>query len=382
MYRVSYVVLLLIGVAGAWAFVSARTTTIERRARAQRAEVGGFFEEWVAVDNTSIIPKAWVELRSDSNLAEHAARRGFFLGPHARRSWTLRTECTTRGKFILGDILVATGDPFGLFQASARYHSGSTVIVYPRTVEFNPPPPVPGQLPGGAQQRGQVPFVTPTAAGVREYQPSDPFNRIHWPTTARIGRLMVKEFELDPFADIWIALDLNRFVHHGRRQESTEEYAVTLAASLARQFLTQNRALGLLAQGEVLQPDRGIRQLSKVLELFAMVKADRWESLAELISNESLHLSRLSTLVVVTPAVDETWVNVCHQLLQRGAHVLVVLLEPSTFGGPTGSIDVIGSLAAATIPTYLVKRGDPLESVFLNGGSTAVSGRWPLAVSA
>lgn len=36
------------------------------------------------------------------------------------------------------------------------------------------------------------------------------FNHIHWPTTARARRLMTKEFELDPSADIWLYLDLQR----------------------------------------------------------------------------------------------------------------------------------------------------------------------------
>ena len=235
MYRVSYVVLLLIVLSWAWAFIGSRTLAVERRNRAQRAQVGGYFEEWVAVDNTWYLPKPWVEIRSDSSLSDHEVRRGFFLGPRARRSWTLRTLCTSRGKFTLGDIVVSTGDPFGLFQRQVRIGSEVTVIIYPRTVDFMTPGHIPGQLPGGAQQRGYVPFVTPTVAGVRDYQPSDSYNRIHWPSTARMGHLMSKEFELDPFADIWVVLDLHRFAHYGQGAESTEEYAVTVAASLARE---------------------------------------------------------------------------------------------------------------------------------------------------
>lgn len=364
MYRVSYVVLLLIVLSWAWALVNVRTVSVERRSRAQRAQVGGYFEEWVAVDNTWFVPKPWVEIRSDSNLTEHAVRQGFFLGPKARRSWTLRTQCTTRGKFTLGDIVVGTGDGFGLFQRQIRFPSETTVLVYPRTVDFTEQGHVPGELPGGTRQSGPVPFVTPSAATVRDYQPTDPFNRIHWPSTARTGRLMVKEFELDPFADIWIALDLNRYVHFGRGAESTEEYGVTVAASLARHFLMQNRSVGFIAQDELLHPDRGIRQLTKVLELLALVRADRWQSLTEALSGESMRLSRLTTLVVVTPSVDADWVTVCQHLKHRGVSVLVALVESATFGSGHASIEIVGALAAASIPTYLVKRGEPIEALF------------------
>lgn len=363
MYRVVYVLLFLLILSRWWALIAARTVAVERRSRAQRAQVGGFFEEWVAVDNTSIVPKPWVELRSESSLAAHAVRRGFFMPPHGRRSWTLRTECATRGKFSLGDIVVATGDPFGLFTRRVRFPSDNTVVVYPRTVDFTTAAQIPGELAGGTQRRGYVSYVTPTAAGVREYQPDDPMNRIHWPSTARTGRLMVKEFEPDPFADIWIALDLNRRPHFGRGPDSTEEYAVTVAASLGRHFLMQNRSVGLLVQNEVVPSDRGSRQLTKLLELLAVVRADRWQTFGEMLSAESLRLNRQTTLVAVTPSVETDWVAVCQHLTDRGVHVMVALVESATFGSGVSSIEIVSSLAAGSIPTYLVKRGEPLEGL-------------------
>jgi uncharacterized protein (DUF58 family) len=174
---------------------------------------------------------------------------------------------------------------------------------------------------------------------------------------------MVKEFELDPFSDIWVVLDLDGRWHYGHGPESTEEYSVTAAASLAKHFLMQNRSVGLLAQREVLPPDRGIRQLTKVLELLAVVRTDHRESLTELLSAESMRLSRLATLVVVTPSVDGSWVTVCQHLAERSVKVLVALVESATFGSGIAAIDVVGSLAAASVPTYLVKRGEPLEAL-------------------
>jgi uncharacterized protein (DUF58 family) len=149
----------------------------------------------------------------------------------------------------------------------------------------------------------------------------------------------------------------------GRGEDSTEEYAVTVAASLARHFLIENRAVGLMMQGQVLHPDRGTRQLTKVLDILAVVQANRWETFDELLQGESMRISRLSTVLVVTPSVDAGWVSVCQYLMQRGVSVLATLIEPATFGGSAGSIDVVGSLAAANIPTYLVKHGEPLEGL-------------------
>lgn len=366
MYRVTYVLAGLLIVSAAWSLVNVRTLSVERRIRAQRAYVGGYFEEWVAVDNTSWIPKPWAEIRSQSNYSAHAVQKGFSLGPKARRSWTIRTECTVRGKFKLGDVSITTGDPFGLFQRRVEFPSDTTVLIYPRTVEFVTPLNIPGQLPGGARQSGQVHYITPTASSVREYQPSDAFNRIHWPTTARTGRLMVKEFELDPFADVWIAVDFHREVHAGRGAESTEEYAVTVGASFARHFLIQNRSVGMLTQHEVIPPDRGTRQLTKIFELLAIARADRWQPFDELLAAESMRLNRMVTLVAITPSTEPRWVEVVEHLVQRGVHVIVALVEASTFGRSTSVIETVGALAAANVPTYLVKRGEPLENLLIS----------------
>ncbi len=125
---------------------------------------------------------------------------------------------------------------------------------------------------------------------MRDYQPGDSFNRISWRASARTGRMMVKEFELDPTADVWVVLDLDARAHvRGLIRDlahddplanllanATEEYAVTVAASLARHFINQNRTVGLMAAGqhrEIIPTDRA-RQLLKVLEALAVLRAE------------------------------------------------------------------------------------------------------------
>ena len=108
---------------------------------------------------------------------------------------------------------------------------------------------VDGELTGGALQGERVQHTTTNVSGVREYQPGDTFNRIHWKTSARQRQLMVKEFELDPFADIWLVLDLDQSTMAGSGVESVEEYAVTICASLAKYFLDENRAVGFVLPG-------------------------------------------------------------------------------------------------------------------------------------
>jgi uncharacterized protein (DUF58 family) len=217
--------------------------------------------------------------------------------------------------------------------------------------------------------------VTPNASGVRPYESGDSFNRIHWRSTARTGDLMVKLFELDPASDVWVILDLHRDVHTGEGDDSSEEYGVRIAASVARYFLTANRSVGFMSYGrafDVIEADRGIQQYTRILESLAMARSWGDAPLNDLLSNEARRFGRHTTVIVITPSTDETWVAGLAALQARGVKVAAIVLEASTFGEAESALGVVASLAGADVFTYLVKRSDDLPSAL---GAAAEAGQ-------
>jgi uncharacterized protein (DUF58 family) len=300
----------------------------------------------------------------------------------------VRTTCRERGVFRLGPLSIATSDPFGLFRITRYLDQTSSIVVYPATVDLRAFSPPIGRLIGGDAVRRRTHHVTTNVAGVRDYAPGDSFGRIHWRSTARKDRLIVKEFELDPTADIWIFVDMYREVQVGqpdwgdeagielpalfrpRRRRlqlkpTTEEYTVTVAASLAQHFIRQNRAVGLVAYGqqrEVLPADRGERQLTKILECLAVLRAQGSIPIAQALAIETDRLGRGMTIVVVTPAADDRWVLITRDLTRRGLRSIAVMIDPTTFGQGFGIEKVLELLKASNTPTYVVRRDEPLES--------------------
>jgi uncharacterized protein (DUF58 family) len=279
-------------------------------------------------------------------------------------------------------MLLRSGDPFGLFPRYQLISETEDLLVYPATVDLSHFALPVGELPGGSAIQRRTPFVTPNAASVRDYFPGDAFNRIAWRATARTGRPMVKEFELDPTADLWIVLDLDASVQAGALGgamiptiqtgdvplsfwlDSTEEYGVTIAASLARHFLNQNRNVGLIANGArttVIPADRGGRQMLKILEQLALVRANGEMPFSELLLAEGGLFTRNSTVIAITPSTDEGWVQAMINIVTRNVQSVAVAIEPSTFGGQGSSLMVVSDLASVNIPTYLVKYGDDIS---------------------
>lgn len=348
-----------------WANWNVTGLELRRRHRATRIQVGDSFVEQAILESRpgpgQWWPRLWLELHDSSDLPGHHLDGVMSLGPVGHKVWELRSQCTRRGRFSLGPVWVTSGDPFGIFRASRKLTDQTNIVVYPKAVALPRFGRVPGELPGGSLQGQRVQFSTPNVSSVREYRPGDAFNRIHWPTTARINRLMVREFELDPTADVWIVLDLNVDVHTGTGLESTEEYAVTAAASLARHLLDQGRAVGLVSQTATLPADRGPRQAERILEVLALVQGTSPLSLAAMLSAETSRFARSSTLIVITPSTAEGWARFCQALAGRGVRATAVLIEAATFGRAPSTLLLVSSLAAAHLPTYLVKRGDRLD---------------------
>jgi uncharacterized protein (DUF58 family) len=360
-----YALGLLVASSALWANMNVAGLELRRRHRTSRIQVGDTFIEQAVLEALpgpgQWWPRLWLELHDASDFPGHHLDGVLSLGPVAHKAWELRSVCTRRGRFSLGPVWVTSGDPFGIFHVSRKLTDGTNVVVYPRTVPLPRFGRLPGELPGGSLQGQRVQFSTPNVSSVREYRPGDAFNRIHWPTSARISRLMVREYELDPTADIWIVLDLNGDVQAGVGVESSEEYAVTVAASLARHLLNQGRSVGLVSQTATLPADRGPRQAERILEVLAIVRAASHLTLEGMLLAETSRFARSSTLIVVTSSTAEAWARFCQALGGRGVHSNAVLVEAATFGSAPSTLLLVSSLAAAHIPTYLVKRGDALE---------------------
>ena len=264
--RLAYLGIFLMAGAAIWTVLSINGIHLRRNTRTLRASMGDVFEEHYEIKKETWPGCAWLEVLNQSTLPNAAGSRLLTrIDAHQLRYYSARTLLTRRGAYLLGPTTLTSGDPFGLFTRHKMVTARDTLIILPMTFPIPTFPPPPGLLPGGKAIRQRTFDVTPHAAEVREYVPGDPMKRIHWPSTAHRGQFMVKEFEQDPQADIWLFLDAYRPVHLSipepevsyqddkmwlRRPKvslpkDTFEYAVSVAASLASFFLMDQAAVGL-----------------------------------------------------------------------------------------------------------------------------------------
>ncbi len=390
-YTFTYMLALVLLVSFGWVWASLRYISFSRSTRTRRTQVGRPLEERFRIKNTSIIPKLPLEVLDHSDVPAHQASHVVSgLWGNQGTQWRVQTICRQRGRYRLGPMMLRTSDPFGFFTLEKAVEATAPVVIFPLSVPLKSFVLPAGVLSGGDALRRKTHFVTTNAAGVRDYAPGDSFNRIHWKSSARRNRLIVKEFELDPLADIWIVPDMSVFdqavaedvvsgisanrldalkmleLSKFELPATTEEYIVTVAASLSQFFLKSNRSVGMMAYGhtnEIVQPDRGIRQETKIFETLSVLRAEGAMAPEHMLLSESRVFPRGSTVIVITPTTRPEWPEAARQLRQRGLRVVTVLVNPASFGARRSNEALVTELQGREMGVVLINEGDNITEV-------------------
>ena len=175
-----------------------------------------------------------------------------------------------RGVYVLDELTLATGFPFGLFRKERDLRLPGMLVVWPRSDRIlreartpGPPQRRSGQLAGGtAGSRGEF-------RNLRDYRAGDDPRDVHWRSTARLGQPLVREYERERADALWICLDQDRRERH---DQAAEEDAIEIAASLARAALERSQPVALATAETIVDEGTGPAQLERILDVLARLR--------------------------------------------------------------------------------------------------------------
>ena len=368
-YRLFYALLLITPLGLFWAWVNLRGIGVELRRFSTRGQVGGFLQGQVTISNRTPLPKSWLEVVEITDLPDSSQGKGLELGAGRKRGWKIETYLSRRGRYRTGLIEVTSQDPFGLFRLRRRFLQSQEYTVLPAIQPLPDLDPAFANMPNDGRAMRHWDNVTTDAAAVRPYNHGDSFRRIHWPYTARMNSLMVKEFDVGLDAETWIVLDLEEGVHVGAdldKVDNTEETAVTVAASLTARLQEMSVPVGLAATGYAginLRPNNSPEHYGRLLETLAVVSARGTTALESFIYSLRPSLNRFNTMTVITPSTRPGWATELGNLRRSGVKTRVIFIDPRDYGSPSSIDSVVQALDSYDIPRYVVRRGQPLNQV-------------------
>lgn len=173
-----------------------------------------------------------------------------------------------RGVHRLVSVTLATEFPFGLFRKERDVELPGEFVVWPRTDR-----PVPEAGLGAGRNAPDSPSSPRASAGprgefrsLREYRPGDDARDIHWRTSARFRRPVVREYEGDAGEPVWVVLDVS--VPSG----DAAEYALEVAASICARAAAERRPFALAAGPFEVESGTGEGHLERALDALARVE--------------------------------------------------------------------------------------------------------------
>jgi uncharacterized protein (DUF58 family) len=168
----------------------------------------------------------------------------------------------------------------------------------------------------------------------------------------------VRDFEHTPAGDWWIILDLNKNAQVGEGQNATQEHSIILAASLTDMGMRTGRSVGFAAHGDVFvwhRPQLSDEHKWEILRSLALVDVGS-VALSELLALVRPTVSRRSSLIIITPAVDGEWLPSLLALRRLGVVPTVMLLDPQSFGSDLDPSGLGNDLVELGITTQIIPR--------------------------
>lgn len=336
-YRGLYFWILILVFSYIWGNFSINGIQVERHIREERVEFGQYIFETITVINDSTLPKIWLELQDMSDFSSAVASRVItHMGRKTRQSFSAITAANKRGIYGLGPTRVFASDIFGIFYVEKILPVKKTLLVTPLVIEVQKPTRAYGYITGGKPTRKRIAEETVYPSSVREYQPGDPLKRIHWPSTARTNRFMVKEYDFNPQTSVVFFINASSQIHwqektHHKRQhpwvlenrnekhlpKSSMDYLATIAASLARYYIHQGLMVGLYSNdrmGISLTPDRNERQYLRILESLAMIQGDGEVDFYGLVASQQKFIPSRSQIWLLSTSQDTHLKNTAEKM--------------------------------------------------------------------
>ena len=277
----------------------------------------------------------------DQPVLARAERAGDRAAPRARRCFraelptlaraatslrTYRLPTSQRGTYSVGPVEIPKADPFGLCRRVTALGDPQVISVHPRVLSLRP-------LPTGTSQNLEGPSSDTSPQGsvtfhrLREYVIGDDLRTVHWPSTARLGKLVVRHYVDTAQPYTVVLVDLRPEVY----SPETFEEAMDVAASVATSMSWGKAPVQIRTTAGERVGGPGQRDPVPLVDYLTDVVPTTGGSLsAQLVP---LRRDRGSALVVVTGALDVESLPAIASM-SRFDHVIVTSLVPRPVPAP------------------------------------------------
>jgi uncharacterized protein (DUF58 family) len=292
---------------------------------------------WLKVD---IHTSRWLDFAGSCSVTAQDDRRvtsSFVLKSYQKITRKWKVKCIKRGVFHTENVTLIGGDLLNLCNTSDALPVNITLVVYPETVDLDEMfRPVNLLQSDNTVNRWIIddPFMF---SGIREHTASDPMNRIHWPATAKSGKLMVRKNEYTSQQNLTVILNMQTksYEYTNVIDRRSAELGIKVAATLFDRALREGTPVVFATNGctcaDADQPiitggaaDRD--HITGLFKILAGLLMKNVMSFPDLLREMSSNMENSET-VIITAYLDSEICTMADQLADEGNRVSIILVD-------------------------------------------------------
>lgn len=310
-------------------------------------EIDEEFEITTVLENKKILPVTFIQvvekfpttlnfklnavLQTSANYIMHTSTMQIM--PYQRIKRSYKVFCLQRGRYIFRDVTLIGGDLLGLNTVDKNIEYSQEIVVLPKIADLSKE-----IMPYGDYSVKRWIIDDPILTiGIREYTGSESYKTIHWPSSLKSGKLMVKKFDFTAENTVMVLLNIecSKPFYIGINQEKIEK-CISIAAAIIEQFeeagmpygvITNSQYCGVTEETMIEMVGCGIAHYNNTIENLGRIDIGACMGFEELILKLINNIGNYTTFVIITPHILEPYIEPINILSENTMKAIVISLQ-------------------------------------------------------
>lgn len=325
--------------------------TIKREASVSSAGEGESLKLSIIIENNKWLPVSFLlvteklpmelEVIEDENIASfgevnyHSTR--LHIRGHERVKRNYSIKASKRGTYLLRDIKAALGDAFGLNTNDKAIEDYVELLVYPKLINLKQLYFNTTSLQGDAIIKRWIYKDPLYIKGIREYNVEDRMKDIHWKSSLKMNKLMVKDYDYTAEMELMIIFNVEcGDPYWSSIDEKSIERGISICASLSEQGIKEGIPVGLWTNAQILnygeetikEAAPSLNSIKHIMELCARIDYTPRLSFNDYLNEKSKNFNKNTTYVMVSAFLNEESTAIISRLARNG--FIIKLIDTST----------------------------------------------------
>ncbi|MFD3155715.1 DUF58 domain-containing protein [Haloimpatiens sp. FM7330] len=252
-----------------------------------------------------------------------------------KKTYLLSTE--KRGTYLLRNMDITIGDIFGFFTSSEQMEDYKELVVYPKIKKMKDLKFENRGLQGDSIVKRWIHKDPLYIKGIRQYSIEDRMKDIHWKSSLKMNKLMVKEYDYTSNRQFVIIMNVQcgEFYGNNINVKAVDE-GIKVMVSLTNEVINEGVNVGLWTNANMISyykntinEMKSSTSMKNVLEFCARMDYYARKSFDEYLKSRIKYFNKNNIYVIVTPFLNDNSVNLILKLRNRGFNIKIIDVSPN-----------------------------------------------------